>query len=64
MTQRVKARGFTSTSVLVNQNFIPLIERQTEAHSMIGNETKAPKHLSCQRRDQGEGKTYQCHVYC
>jgi hypothetical protein len=30
----------------VNQNFIPLIEKQTEAHSRIGNETKVPKHLS------------------
>jgi hypothetical protein len=59
-----KQLGSTSTNVLVNQNFIPLIEKQTEAHSMIGNETKAPKNLSCQRRDQGEGKTYLSHVYC
>jgi hypothetical protein len=31
---------------------------------MIGNETIAPKHLSCQKEDQGEGETYLCHVYC
>ena len=48
----------------MNQNFIPLIEKQTKAHSMIGNETIAPKHLSCQRGDKGETETYLCHVYC
>jgi hypothetical protein len=58
-----KQQGSTSTNVLVNQNFIHLIKKQIEAHSMIGNETKAPKHLSCQRGDQGEGETYLCHVY-
>ena len=58
-----KQHGSTRTNVLVNQNFIPLIEKQTEAHSKIGIETKAPKHLSCQRGDQGEGETYLCHVY-
>ena len=63
-TQRVKAQGSTSTNVLVNLNFIRLIEKQTEAHIMIGNETKVPKHLSCQRGDQGEGETFLCHVYC
>jgi len=59
-----KQHGSTCTNVLVNQNFTPLSEKQTEAHSMIGNETIVPKHLSCQRGDQGEGKAYLCHVYC
>ena len=48
----------------MNQNFIPFTEKKTEAHSMIGNETKVSKHLSCQRGDQGEGEAYLCHVYC
>jgi hypothetical protein len=59
-----KQHGSTSTNVLVNQNTIPLIEKQEEVHNMIGNEIIAPKHLSCQRRDQGEGETYLCYVYC
>ena len=48
----------------MNQNFIPLIEKQTVAHSIIENETKVTKHLSFQKGDQGEGETYLCHVYC
>ena len=63
-TQRLKQKGSTSTNVLVNQNFIPLIEKQTVAHSIIENETKVTKHLSFQKGDQGEGETYLCHVYC
>ena len=32
-----KQQGSTSTNVLVNQNFIPLIEKQIEPYRMIGN---------------------------
>ena len=59
-----KQQGSTSTNVLVNQNFIPLIGKQIESHSMFGNKIEAPKHLLYQRGDQGKGKTYLCHVYC